>query len=177
MNLGSAVKGSRYLMQIPFVTPMEILIAKGVVEAFSTSIIFVIFIALFFVFGVDAMPANMLSVFYAFLMTFMLGFGLGTLCASLVEFGAGAEAVVAVLLRFVYFTSGIFYLPATIPVAARDILVWNPFLHVIESMRVGFFKFYDPPWVDQRYPAMFGVLAMVVGLSLVTLLRRRMRMY
>jgi capsular polysaccharide transport system permease protein len=177
MNLGSAVKSQRYLMQIPFVTPMEILIAKGLVEAFSTSIIFVIFICLFFVFGVDATPANMLSIFYAFLMTFMLGFGLGTICASLVEFGAGTEAVVAVLLRFVYFTSGIFYVPATIPVSARDILVWNPFLHIIDSMRIGFFKFYDPPWLDLRYPAFFAVLSLVAGLSSVTLMRRRMRTY
>ena len=174
-HMSSGVRGYRYLMQIPTITPVDLLISKAIVELFTTTLIFFIFLGLFMLFGVDAVPVAPENVFIAFIITWVMGTGLGFICASLAEFGAAAETVVGVLLRIVYFTSGIFYVPGKMPLVARDILVWNPFLHVIDFMRVGFFSSYEPAWMTISYSATFAICALLAGMVSVAAQHRRMR--
>ena len=78
-------------------------------------------------------------------------------------------------MRIIYFVSGIFYVPALLPLFARDIFVWNPFLHVVDLMRIGFFRSYDPPWSDVPYAAEVSVVMLLLGLITVTATARPMR--
>lgn len=174
-HMSSAVRGYRYLMQIPSITPVDLLVAKSIVEMFTTAVIFVVFLGLFQVFGVESTPVRPENVFVAFLITWVLGTGLGCVCAALSEFGAAAETIVGVLLRLVYFTSGIFYVPGRLPLFAREILVWNPFMHVVDYMRVGFFATYEPAWMTIDYAASCAVFALVIGMVAIASLHRRMR--
>ena len=96
-------------------------------------------------------------------------------CAALFEFGAMVEHVVGLIVRVLYFASGIFYVPAAMPVSARDIIAYNPFLHIIDCMRVGFFRSYAPEWMDLGYAAKCALFALLVGMAAVTIMSRRMR--
>jgi len=175
MHVGHAVKAQRQLLQIPTVAPMDVVVAKCIVEHFTSAVIFLMFFGLFAVFGVDPRPVSLPHIFLAVLLTAMLGFGLGMLCAALFEFGAMVEHVVGLIVRFLYFASGIFYVPAAMPVDVRDIIAYNPFLHIIDCMRVGFFRSYAPEWMDLGYAAKWALFALLLGLAAMTLMSRRMR--
>jgi ABC-type polysaccharide/polyol phosphate export permease/tetratricopeptide (TPR) repeat protein len=175
LHIGHAVKDQRQLLQIPTVAPIDVVVGKFIVENFTTAVIFMIFLGLFAVFGVDPLPVSLPHVFLAFFLTSMLGFGLGMLCAALFELGAVIEHVVGLVVRLLYFASGIFYVPAAMPLRARDIIVYNPFLHIIDCMRVGFFRSYAPEWMDVGYAAKCALFALLVGTAAVTIMSRRMR--
>ena len=175
-HLGGAVRAAKPLMQVPSITPVDILLAKSIVEMFTTAVVFIVFVGLFQAFGVDAIPAAPQKVLVAFGVTWVLGTGLGFAAAALSEFGAAAESVVGLMLRFLYFASGIFYVPGKMPLVAREILVWNPFLHLVDYSRTGFFRSYEPAWMDISYPITCAVFSMLFGMACVAVLRRRMRM-
>ena len=175
MHVGHAVRDQKALLQLRTVTPMDVAVSKSIVEVFTTALIFFTFLGLFAVFGVDATPVSLGHVALAFGLTWMLGFGLGTLSAALFELGAVAEHVVGLIARMLYFASGIFYVPANMPLRAREIVVYNPFLHIVDCMRVGFFRSYAPEWMDLGYAATCSLVSLVVGLAALTLMSRRMR--
>jgi ABC-type polysaccharide/polyol phosphate export permease/tetratricopeptide (TPR) repeat protein len=175
MHIGHAVRAQRQLLQIPTVAPIDVVVAKFIIENFTSAVIFLMFLGLFAVFGVDPLPVSLANVFLAFFLTSMLGFGLGMLCAALFEFGAMVEHVVGLIVRVLYFASGIFYVPAAMPVNVRDIIAYNPFLHIIDCMRVGFFRSYAPEWMDIGYAAKCALFALLVGMAAVTIMSRRMR--
>jgi capsular polysaccharide transport system permease protein len=56
----------------------------------------------------------------------------------------------------------------------RDILVWNPLLHAIDWFRAGFFGVYQPHWLDRSYVAIVAIVALLAGLVLHRLLRRKL---
>ena len=175
MHIGHAVKAQRQLLQIPTVAPIDVVVAKFIVEHFTSAVIFLMFFGLFAIFGIDPLPVSLAHVFLAVFLTSMLGFGLGMFCAALFEFGAMVEHVAGLIVRLLYFVSGIFYVPATMPVDVRDIIAYNPFLHIIDCMRVGFFRSYAPEWMDIGYAAKCALFALLVGMAAVTIMSRRMR--
>jgi capsular polysaccharide transport system permease protein len=175
LHIGHAVKAQRQLMQIPTVAPFDVVVGKFIIENFTSAVIFLIFLGLFAVFGVDPLPVSLPHVFLAYFLTSMLGFGLGMFCAALFEFGAMIEHVVGLLLRMLYFASGIFYVPAVMPVNVRNIIAYNPFLHIIDCMRMGFFRSYAPEWMDLGYAAKCALFSLLLGMAALTIMSRRMR--
>jgi ABC-type polysaccharide/polyol phosphate export permease/Tfp pilus assembly protein PilF len=175
MHIGHAVKAQRQLLQIPTVAPIDVVVAKFIVEHFTSAVIFLMFFGLFAIFGINPLPVSLPHVFLAIFLTSMLGFGLGMFCAALFEFGAMVEHVAGLIVRFLYFVSGIFYVPANMPVDVRDIIAYNPFLHIIDCMRVGFFRSYAPEWMDIGYAAKCALFALLVGMTAITIMSRRMR--
>jgi capsular polysaccharide transport system permease protein len=105
----------------------------------------------------------------------LLGLGLGAIFATLHEFGNAIEHVAGLLLRFIYFASGIFYVPAMMPVFARDILIWNPFLHIIDFNRMGYFGSYAPFWNDFGYALITSLFVFTLGFVCLAAISRHMR--
>ena len=56
----------------------------------------------------------------------------------------------------------------------RDILAWNPVLHAVDWFRSGFFREYEPHWLDRSYLAIIAVVTLLAGLSLERGLQRRL---
>lgn len=175
-HLGHAVRSQKVLMQIPRVSPMDLLLARVVVEAFTTGVVFFLFIGMFAMTGTNAVPPDPITVLAGFGLTLLLGTGTGLIFAAVAEFSRIGEQISSLLLRFLYFASGVFYVPHMMPLQARETLIWNPFLHVVDYVRLGYFPYYDPFWLDLKYALTCAVVSVVIGLSLVTILRRKMRM-
>lgn len=175
IRVGSAVRDSRSLMSIASIVPLDLLVSKSLVEVFVTAVVFLIFTGFFPIFGVDGSPWAPEFVFSAFAITYVLGTGIGLITAALSRFGMVVETVLSVLLRLLYFTSGIFYVPGNLPLFAREILVWNPFLHVVDLMRTGYFRGYQPPWQDVSYALEFSLVVLLCGLAAIAATSRRLR--
>ncbi len=174
-HIGHAVKGQRAMMQLPRIAPIDLVLSKAIVEMFTTGIVFLIFSGIFTAFGINAVPSNSMVVLGSLGLAALMGVGLGMMLAALSEFGQGAEQIANLLSRFLYFASGVFYVPEMMPLHAREILVWNPFLHVVDFIRAGYFESYDPFWLDVSYAFGAGLMCLVLGLISIRVSRKRMR--
>jgi capsular polysaccharide transport system permease protein len=97
---------------------------------------------------------------------FFIGLGAGTFLGIAIQFLPSLSGFLNVPLRILYFASGIFYLPDSLPPMARDILAWNPVLHGITLFREGYFDMYESHMLDLQY--LFGWAAGCMLVALVT---------
>ena len=113
----------------------------------------------------------------------MMGIGLGGLCVF--GFGVGViNAVIAekldswmntfrLLSTPLLWLSGIFYSLESIPEDFRKFLVWNPIIHGVEYVRMGYFQNYRDTHVDIAYLYGLGLVLVFVGLAAERAIRLR----
>jgi capsular polysaccharide transport system permease protein len=109
------------------------------------------------------------------LAVWLFAFGLGLISAVANNLYRPWSYGWLILQRFLYVASGVFYIPQSMPDWIRDALAWNPLLQGIEWFRTGFFRGYDPPWLDKPYLLGVAFATVVVGMMLERTLRRKMK--
>jgi ABC-type polysaccharide/polyol phosphate export permease/tetratricopeptide (TPR) repeat protein len=174
-QVGNAIIANRPLLQLPPVGNLDVVIARGLLEFATELVVGIVFIGGFLAFGVDAIPRDLGLAFGALAATWALGLGIGLINAVINVFTHVWDHIFQVLLRMVYFGSGIFYVPQAMPEWVRDILWWNPLLHCVDWFRMTFFADYEPAWLNRAYPLEFALFALLVGMALEFGLRRRLR--
>jgi capsular polysaccharide transport system permease protein len=78
-------------------------------------------------------------------------------------------------MRLLYFASGIFYLPDSMPPAIRDIIAWNPVLHGVTLLREGYYRGYESHLLDLRYLLFWAVGSVLCGLVVEKIARKPLR--
>ncbi|MFK5599182.1 tetratricopeptide repeat protein [Methylobacterium sp. HMF5984] len=174
---GHSVKSHKNLLYISRITPFDLVISSSVVETAVTSFVFISFIVLFSIFNVDAIPFRPDIMLGSFAISWILATGGGMLSAVGSQISILFEHIFSITLRILYFTSGIFYVPSMMPPWVRDIMLWNPFLHVIDLMRTAFFPQYHPAWLDVGYAFQFSIYFIATGIAALLISNRRLRSF
>jgi ABC-type polysaccharide/polyol phosphate export permease/Flp pilus assembly protein TadD len=172
---GHAVFGNRGMLQLPDITPTDLLVAKAIVELFTMAVVLLIFAAIFVALGLPGIPDRPGPVLAAFALTWGLGLGLGAIYASFLEFGKLVETVFIVLIRATYFTSGIFFLPSAVPENLRVYLYWNPFVHLVDLSRAGYYPFYDGATTSPLYAGVVTLFVLSIGAIMLRVVSSGMR--
>ena len=162
------------LLQLPPVSSFDVIAARGLLEVMTDVVVAVVLLAGFLAIGLRAMPDDLWEPSVALLAIAAFGCGVGFVNAVVTVFWRSWDKSYAQLTRLLYFVSGIFYVPGMMPDWVRGILVWNPLLHAIDWFRAGFFEVYQPHWLDWSYVAVVAIVALLVGLALHRLLRRKL---
>lgn len=173
-GMSHAVTGNGPVLQLPPVTPFDVILARGILEITTDIIVAVVLLLGFGALGLAAAPDDLWEPSIALLVIAGLGCGCGFINAVLTVFFRSWEKVYAQLCRVLYFISGIFYVPGMMPDWARDALAWNPVLHAIDWFRSGFFAGYQPHWLDRSYLAVLAILALLAGFAAERGLRPRL---
>ena len=97
----------------------------------------------------------------------MLGIGIGTLNCYLMSSFFLWERAWQLATRPLFIISGIFFMFGSIPQQARDVLWYNPLVHVIGMMRSGFYANYDASYVSVTYVAVISAVTFTLGLLLL----------
>ncbi len=169
-----AIASNGSLLQLPLVGTFDVLMARGLLELLTDTLVAVILLAGFGVLGLGALPQDIAGVSTALLVVWLLGCGCGFLNAVINAFAKSWDKIWAQLTRLLYFCSGIFYVPGMMPEWIRDILAWNPVLHAVDWFRSSFFREYEPHWLDRSYLLTFAVVTLLAGLGLERGLQRRL---
>ena len=105
----------------------------------------------------------------------LLALGGGITNAVLVRLWASWRQIEGLLSRPLFFISGILFIPGVFPPSIRDILAWNPILHIIEWIREGYFPNYVSTVLDKQY--LFGWIGVLLVFGMVgeRLYRKKMR--
>lgn len=156
---------NRYLLYFQPLSGQDILLAAAVVELLNMMITaVVIFAGITLVFGAQK-PANLLEVYFAMGLAWAMGASAGSFFAALGQWSDSLARVIPLVLRPLFWISGIFYIATELPVPAQNVLWWNPLFHVIESLREGYFLGYISPVANQWY-----VCVVIVALYLASVL-------
>jgi capsular polysaccharide transport system permease protein len=111
---------------------------------------------------------NPLMLLQGLVMASLLGTSLGLLFCALSTENKLVDRIRGPLLRPLFWTSGIFFTANSLPLVARDVMMWNPVLHCVEFVRSGFFESYDGNHMSASY-----VMIWVLGLAFAGLTLER----
>ena len=174
------VIANRYMLYFKPVSVTELLLASALLELLNLFVtVIVVFGLLFLLFG-TASPDNVLITIKAFLSTWALGAGLGRLAAVLGQWSDSFARAFPLLLRPMFWISGIFYTATDLPGSALDLLWYNPLFHTVEMLRQGYFLGYTSPIASAWYPLVisfaFYLLSLLVERYVVDTRRARHRL-
>ena len=171
----SALSANGSVLQLPAVKRLDIIGARGLLHlATEVAVGIVAFAAAAFL-GAQGMPHDPLVCAQAVLTLWILAMGVGSVNIVLSEFMPSWETFYNAVLRLMYFASGIYYSPISMPDWARSVLVWNPVLQGVEFFRSGFYSQYQPHWLDVPYLSSCAIGTLLVGLALERAVRRHIR--
>ncbi|WP_298283149.1 tetratricopeptide repeat protein [Acidocella sp.] len=163
------------LLLLPGLRTTDIMAARLFLQFMTEIAVALLVFGAFGLMGYRTMPAAPLTALLAFALLALLGAGVGAVNLVLVNYFHGWETVFNAVIRLLYFASGIYYTPLTMPDQLRAALVWNPVLQGVELFRAGFYPEYRPIWLNLPYLLAWVGGALVLGLGLELGLRRRLR--
>lgn len=168
-TIGSMVRSLVAHRHMKLLAPLgdrDILTAAALVEATNLVLVaLVVFGGLAMIVGAP-LPGDLWGVYTALAVTWLLAAGVGSLLALLNGVSESFGRILAVLLRPLFWISGLFYTATELSRPARDLLWWNPLFHATELLREGYFHGYRSPIAELWYPAAFGIVCLLAALCL-----------
>jgi capsular polysaccharide transport system permease protein len=139
------------LLSFPIVRLMDVFVGRALLELATWVAVTFILFGSFIMLGHGGLPARPLLMGLAILSLFCIGFGVGVVIGLLTEFVPSLGGLMSIPQRFLYFASGVFYLPESMPPSIREIMLWIPMTHGITLFRMGYYQFYDGSTFDGPY--------------------------
>lgn len=171
----SAVSANGGLFGYKQVKPLDTMIARGALEILIYIGVFIVFNLIFWWIGYRAWPDKPLEYWAIWVHFITMGFGLALISAVIAHMVPPAAGFIRLLSTPLYLLSGVLIPISTFPPSFRVYLLWNPFLHMVETSRVAYFPMYNAlPGVDIRYAIEWTIGIFTVGLLLYWLRRTRL---
>ncbi|WFE89340.1 ABC transporter permease [Roseibium porphyridii] len=173
-QVANAVEANRALLNYPIVRPYDAIVSRVLLQAAT---LFVVNLLLFGVmsFFVEIGPIRMGPILAASAIGLTLGAGVGISNIVWFHLNSTYQHIWGVINRPAFMVSGVFFLPEAIPLPYRDVLMWNPLVHLVGLFRMGFYPTYRASYVDLPYVIGLAVFSVVFGLFLVWLFDARLR--
>ena len=172
-QVAESINGNRALLYYPPVQPIDLAIARWLLEAVTYLSIFVVLMGGHALVHQELVVDDLLTVLAGFGLASLLGASLGLVFCCVGQFSNAIDRARGPLLRPLFWISGVFFTAESLPAHVRAPALTNPVFHTIELVRGGWFPSYDAGHADTGYVlAWIGVLA-VIGLVLERVVRRR----
>jgi capsular polysaccharide transport system permease protein len=170
-------RSQRIVLALPSVKLADVMISSLSLRAATDLVVIIISLTVFVAIGMGTYPKDPLEFALAFVFVFLLGFGVAGINIGLSTFGAISERTWPIVLRAAYFLSGIFYHPSAMPTELRDLVLWNPLVHLIEWVRQSYYPQYRSPYLDMEYLMTVTVLSLLFGTLAAASVSRRVRLH
>lgn len=170
-------RSQRIVLALPSVNLADVMLSSLSLRAVTDTVVIIISLTVFAAIGMGTYPKDPLEFTLAFVCVFLLGFGVAGINVGLSTFGAVSERAWPIVLRAAYFLSGIFYHPSAMPTDLRDLVLWNPLVHLIEWVRQSYYPQYRSPYLDMEYLMTVTVLSLLFGTLAAASVSRRVRLH
>jgi capsular polysaccharide transport system permease protein len=164
---------NKALLSYPPIKMTDALFARLILISATYLLIMVIFYSGLILLNLAEWPSYPETLVQAFAATALLGFGFGTLNAVIISLWDSWLQIEKILTRPLFFISGIFYIPSNLPPEAIYYLKWNPVLHLIEWIRMGYYPNYDSTIFDETYLLGTVMILLLFGLVGERLFRKQ----
>ena len=174
LSIMSAIATNRPLLYFPIVHVLDVIFARGIVEIITAFWVTAIFCVILLLCGVDIVPLYIHDAIQAILATIYLGFAMGCFAAVMNKLMATWAIFFALFMTVLYFTSGIFFIPSSMPVEIQNIVWWNPLMHAVEWLRSAYYEGYGYGLLDRGYLLSFSTITLFLTLVLERATRGRL---
>lgn len=131
----SAVQSNKGLFSYRPVKPIDAVIARNLLEFLLKFIAYVAFSAIFIWFGYHVSFDQIPQLILYWVLLFIFMFGVSLIFLLIGSVSNEINKIISVFFLVLYLLSGILYPLSIIPIQYREYLLFNPLVHIIESMR------------------------------------------
>lgn len=171
-SMGRVASTHRHLVHFASVRVSDLLFAAALLELLNAFVIFAMIWGISgLIFGLTPIHDPLL-VFHGLLLTAAFGAGFGRFAAILGMISETAGRVIPIILRPMFWISGIFFTAPELPSALAPILFWNPLLHAIEITRSGVFLDYTSSFANAMVPLGVSMAFLMASYVLQTAFQR-----
>ncbi len=172
----TAVDGNRALLTFPQVTELDVMIARVIVISATQIVTAVVIIAVTLVVMSDPIVIGSIPLLLFLLIAVpMFSLGCGMILSSLAVFIPALTKVIPMVLRILFFVSGVFFSASVFSQSLAEILMLNPMLHAIELVRMSLHEPYTVSGVSWTYVLSCAIMTCAVGGYLERYVRTRRR--
>ncbi len=162
-----AVKSNAALFGYRQVKPMDTIVTRTILEVLIQLLVFAVILVGAVWIGHEIAIVDPFRVLAALGALVAFSFGTAICLCIAATLHPELSKLLPMLLRPLYFMSGIFWSLGSIPQEYHPYLTWNPLLHVIEEIRAGFFAGYSlSSDVSMGYVAILAVTVIALGMAL-----------
>lgn len=169
----SAVRSNQSLLTFPQVTELDLMLARTVVVWGTQLICAIVILSIAAVLEQPVELRHPSTLAATLFFAPLLGMGMGLVFASLARLWPTLERLVPILMRFLFFASGVFFQVSELPTRFSDVLLLNPVAQIIEWQRYGFSASSSAPLYSTGYVAAWCLGSLCLGLLLERYVRGR----
>ncbi len=166
-SVASTVQQNKGLLSYPVVTALDTVLARTAMEVLTYVTVSIVLFPLLIWFDHAVVSVNLVAAAMGMLMAAMLGMGIGCINAVAFAFFPTWRNIWSVLRRPLFILSGILFTYDMTPAGFRDWIWWNPIIHFIGQMRMGFYRSYDGDYISWIYVFGISLSLFVVGAYLM----------
>ena len=165
--VSQALKYSRSLLVYPVVKWFDAIVARVLLHSLTGLLVATLLLTGIVVILELDVHVDVVPVLVAFAIAIGIGSGIGMTNAVLLSYFPIWRTIWTIATRPLMLASGVLYIYEDLPQIARDILWYNPLLHMTAVARSGFFPTYDPQFVSPAYVGGFAFVVLFLGLLLM----------
>ncbi len=161
-----AVESNKSLFNYHNVKPVDTVISRIILEVLTHLSVFCLIILTLTIIGYNTAIQNLLLFIIAWILLLLFSSGVSLIVGYFANTFKSFEKIVQFVLRLLYFSSAIFYPIDVMPQKARNILLFNPVLQIIELFRASYFESFNLKYVDFIYLIIWSLSLIFIGLML-----------
>ena len=156
------------LLYHPAISPLHLILGRFFLSA-PTELFFICILFLGYYIGWHeprAIPVDFTPVVESVGLDFLFALGVGASIAPILIRYPGLGWTLGFLVRVIFVTSGVHYVPDYAPIRYQSILFWNPMTHIIALFRRGFDPGYPAHLLNPLYALTVGAGMLLLALVL-----------
>jgi capsular polysaccharide transport system permease protein len=172
-QISAAVEANKALFSYRQVSAIDPVVTRLIIEVATFIIVYTIILLALAWLGFAVIPDDLPKVLLATGLLVIVATGLGLILCSLVSYWQDTPKVVGMIMRPMFFMSGIFFCATMIPTQYWYLFDWNPIFHAIELSRDAFFSAYTTPIGSWAYLSSVALVCFATGLATFKLSQQR----
>ncbi len=166
-KISASITYSRQLLRYPGVTFVDAILARFLLNVLTQLVVIFLVLAGILVLLDVRTFLDIPSILLGLSMAAALGLGIGVLNCFLMTRFPVWQRVWTILNRPVLIASAVLYVFESAPKTARDLLWYNPLVHVVGAVRRGIFPTYDAAYVSAPYVFAIALITGTFGLLML----------
>ncbi|EIC22575.1 ABC transporter permease [Thiorhodovibrio frisius] len=173
----SAIQANQALFAYRQIKPVDPLLVRHAMEGMLQTIVLLILAGVAVLAGInDALPDDVLGVFFLWLSLWLLGLGCALVVSVVVRLVPDLERLVKLSMLPLLILSGVIFPLQRFPPAILDYLLYNPIAHGLELLRARYFDGYHMlAGVSLEYLWRWIIISLALGLALHARFERRLK--
>lgn len=166
-KVATSVQFSRQLLEFPAVTVLDAILARFILNMLTQiMVIYIVFAGIITIYDLKLI-LDLKAILISLGMTAAFVLGIGTFNCYLFLAFPSYQQVWAIANRPMFILSCIFFLFDSIPQPYRDMLWYNPLIHMVGMMRAGIYATYQAEYVSVVYVMGLSLLLFAAGLLML----------